>query len=291
MFGYINPYDPYLYKKDDVLYKSLYCGICKSIGATCGQVARMSLTYDITFLSAFAHNIMGRDVTMKKSNCIAHPFKKRPICLRDELSDKLAYVNLILCKHKLIDDKLDSKKGGFKRLLFNKGYKKAKKALPEIDRIVSESYASLRKLEGANNGLIDPLSSQFGDMLADISDVIFGDYKTEYTHNLFFYIGKWIYLIDAVDDYDKDVKKGEFNPFKVIYNNEKSGKALLEKFGDDFGFMFNDIFNNLKENFYNIKFYFNRDLLENIVTKGIPQKTQEVINSKFKTKNSCKVKE
>lgn len=50
MFGYVKPDLPYLYLKDDKLYKALYCGVCKSIGKTCGQKARLSLTYDIAFL-------------------------------------------------------------------------------------------------------------------------------------------------------------------------------------------------------------------------------------------------
>jgi hypothetical protein len=32
VFGYIRPDEPYLYKKDEVLYNAVYCGLCKSIG-------------------------------------------------------------------------------------------------------------------------------------------------------------------------------------------------------------------------------------------------------------------
>ena len=32
MFGYVKPDAPYLYIKDDTLYKSLYCSVCKAIG-------------------------------------------------------------------------------------------------------------------------------------------------------------------------------------------------------------------------------------------------------------------
>ena len=50
MFGYVTTDNPNLYIKDLGLYKALYCGLCKSIGATCGQMARLTLTYDLTFL-------------------------------------------------------------------------------------------------------------------------------------------------------------------------------------------------------------------------------------------------
>lgn len=62
MFGYISPDRPYLFIKDETLYKALYCGVCKSIGAECGQMARSALTYDMAFMSALLHNIRGDDV-------------------------------------------------------------------------------------------------------------------------------------------------------------------------------------------------------------------------------------
>lgn len=289
MFGYIKPHDPYLYKKDDVLYKSLYCGVCKAIGSTCGQTARMTLTYDIAFLAAFAHNLMGKDVEIKQSHCVIHPITKRPIAKRDEIFDKLALVNVILARHKIIDDTLDSKKGYLKKAFFHRGYKKAKRKFPEIDRIVLTSYNELRSLENANNGLIDEVSEKFGNMLAMISDEVFGEYKSQNTHDLFFYLGKWIYVIDAIDDYDKDKKKGEYNPFLARYG-EDSAQTLIKKHGDDLDFMFADIFNGIKDNFYKIKFGFNRDLLENVLFKGIPMKTKSVIQSKLceKTKGCGK---
>ena len=67
MFGYVKTDDQNLYIKDFVLYRSLYCGLCKSIGGTCGQKARLALNYDLTFLSAFFHNILGVDVQIEKS--------------------------------------------------------------------------------------------------------------------------------------------------------------------------------------------------------------------------------
>ena len=41
MFGYISPDAPYLFKKDETLYKALYCGLCKGIGAGC-EIGRAS---------------------------------------------------------------------------------------------------------------------------------------------------------------------------------------------------------------------------------------------------------
>ena len=68
MFGYIRTDPAYLYGKDDILYRAFYCGLCKSIGKSCGQRARFALNYDLTFLSAFAHNVCGEDVQIERQS-------------------------------------------------------------------------------------------------------------------------------------------------------------------------------------------------------------------------------
>ena len=277
MFGYLSPDKPYLYMKDNTLYKALYCGVCKSIGKISGQRARFTLTYDITFLSAIAHNITGKDIVVKKSRCIANPITVKPIAKRDEINDMLGAVNVILAYYKLKDDILDENKGNFKSVIFKKGYKKAKKRYPNVDKIVKDCYQNLVKLEIENSDSIDMVSDCFAVMLKDISKEVFKDKATENTDSLMYAVGKWIYLIDALDDYDKDVKSKNYNVFKNYYN-AKDYKELIGKFENEIIVIFSDIFAQISENFNLIKSYFNNDLVLNILFRGIPKKTQNVIN-------------
>ena len=73
MFGYVRYDLPNLCIKDFMLYKALYCGLCKSIGAACGQRARLSLTYDVTFLSALLHNMTGTDIRVNSRTALSIP--------------------------------------------------------------------------------------------------------------------------------------------------------------------------------------------------------------------------
>lgn len=276
MFGYIKPDNPYLYLKDDRLYKSLYCGVCKAIGGTCGQMARMSLTYDIAFLSATAHNIIGQDVEIKNSHCIIHPIRKRPIAKPDELTNKLAAVNVILAYYKLKDDITDEGKGNFKSFFLKGGYKKAKRLLPEVDKIVDKYIKQQIELEKNKCTMLDAVCDPSAKMLAEISDVIFADKKTEYTYKLFYAVGKWVYLIDALDDYGKDIKKKSYNLLKLVYNAENA-KNLIKSNGENLAFVFNDVFTTIQECVANIKFYFNSDLVKNILLRGITATTNEVV--------------
>ena len=127
MFGYVKTDFPYLYVKDTVLYKAMYCSLCKGIAKTCGQKGRFLLNYDLTFLSVLVHNLMGIDVKIEKQRCVIHHIRKRPIALVDKLTERFASLNVILAHYKLNDDVIDGGKGKLGRAYFNSAYKKAKK--------------------------------------------------------------------------------------------------------------------------------------------------------------------
>ena len=118
MFGYVRADTPYLYIKDDELYRAMYCGVCKGIGQVCGHAARMGLSYDITFLSVILHNIAGIDVTIEKSHCLTHCIRSRKMANVDELTKRLGALNTALVYYKYTDDILDGDRGRGKRLWF-----------------------------------------------------------------------------------------------------------------------------------------------------------------------------
>ena len=275
MFGYIQPDIPYMYVKDGVLYKALYCGLCKSIGASCGNCARMGLSYDMTFLSALLHNIRNCDVKIEQRHCILHPIFRRPIARDDEITQSVACLNTLLTYYKLTDDVQDENKGRVSRAAFKGGFRRARKRYPEYEAIVKARMAELNGLEKAGCDSVDRAADPFGNMIAEVSDACLGEYKSEFTHNLFYGIGKWVYLIDALDDYDKDRKKGNYNPFVCAYGSG-SRAQMLEKNGEDIDFIFASIFASNAENLKKIKFYFNHDLTDNIILRGLPAATRRV---------------
>lgn len=275
MFGYISPDAPYLFKKDETLYKALYCGLCKSIGAGCGQTARTALQYDMAFASALVHNIRGEDVKINRARCAIHWFKRRPIAAVDETTIALGCVNTALAYFKLCDDKADGEARGALRHLYKKGYKRVVKRHPQLAEIVSAQMRAQTELEKAGCAVIDQACEPTAAMMRDISDYLLGEYSTPHTQKLFYNLGKWVYLIDALDDYDKDVKKGRYN---VLYNVYGEGcKAQAVKKGEkELVFIFDMLFAQLRESIANIKFRFNHDLTDNIILRGIPVKTKAV---------------
>ncbi|MBR2614081.1 MAG: hypothetical protein IKC71_00595 [Clostridia bacterium] len=278
MFGYVTTDNPNLYIKDLGLYKALYCGLCKSIGATCGQMARLTLTYDLTFLSAILHNMLNVDVEIKKEHCVIHPFKKQGCTKRDDLTDRIAKLNVILAYYKLLDDKID--KGKSSIAFFKKAYKKAKKGEETLDIIVKEQYDALRKCEKEKCESIDISADAFGIMLKRIFREFLKELSTEDSDNFAYFLGKWIYLIDALDDFDDDVKKNQYNPFCLTYKDIKTKKQLIEEKKDDVFFVFKDISSSLIYYYDKLNMNFNKDLTDNIIKRGIDIKTKDIMEGK-----------
>ena len=248
MFGYVRTDTPYLFIKDDKLYRAMYCGVCKGISEVCGQSARMGLSYDVTFLSVLLHNLAGIDVKIEKSHCLTHCIRSRQMAEVDELTRQLGALNTALVYFKYTDDIADGDKGRGKRLWFKKGYRKVQKKYPEIARIVRENMQAQEKVEAAKTDSIDRAADATATMLAEFSDYALGEKKTEFSHNLCYAVGKWIYLIDALDDYDKDKKKGAYNPFLLAYGADSRTALLQGEYGEEVRFVFNAIFFDIREN-------------------------------------------
>ena len=284
MFGYIQPDAPYLFKKDETLYKALYCGLCKSIGAGCGQRARTALTYDMAFMSALVHNIRHEDVNIKRAHCVLHLIKKRPIAAVDDITVMLGCINTALAYYKLLDDKADGDRKGVLRHLYKKGLKRAVKKHKKAVEIIENGMRAQGEIEKANCSIIEMAAEPSAVMMRELSVYALGEYSTSETEALFYDIGKWVYLIDALDDYDKDVKKHRFNVLFNAFGAQSLAQAVEEN-RDELTFLFDSLFADMRMRISAIDFGFNRDLTDNIILRGIPIKTRSVLGIQ---RNQCK---
>lgn len=276
MFGYIVPDKPYLFVKDLNLYKSVFCGICKSLKRY-GSLPRLTTNYDTVFLSVLLHNYLDIDYNIKRQNCVLHPIRKRDIAKNDPLSDNIAAVNVLLIYHKFTDDIID-KEGAFKRFLrfvtVKRAYKKARKIMPEADKIIVEEYLRLRALEKEDEKSLDKAADCFAAMTQRLCALLIKEKPSGDMERLFYNIGKWVYLIDALDDLEKDKKRGCYNPLIARFGDFDDVKSFKEKIKPELEFTFGCIFGAIEESFYNIKFNFNTDILKNILFGGLKNRTK-----------------
>ena len=287
MFGYVKTDFAHLYVKDTILYKAMYCGLCKGIGRACGQKGRLVLNYDLTFLSVLLHNLSNIDVKIEKQRCIMHHVRKRPVAIPDELTERIGALNVILAHYKLNDDVLDNNKGRFRRAFFNSSYKKAKKKEPELDLIVKNRYSELIKYEKEQCNSIDIIADPFGNMMQDVVALLLKEKCTEDVKELSYNLGKWIYLIDALDDFDKDKKKGNYNVFINAYSDVVDKETLIKEKANDLIVVFSAVLNRICELSTKLDYKFNHDLTDNVLQRGLGFQTKTIMENK-KCKNTTK---
>ncbi len=283
MFGYVIPDKMNMFMKDYYNYKAYYCGLCKRIGKDCGQLMRISTNYDMVFFDMFCHAVMEVSPKYHDEPCILSP-KKKTVVKGDELTDKVVDINTLLMYYKLLDDKLDSKKADIAKslarsLVVSGKYKKAKKNFPELDNLFASEYERLRDMEKQGTFSIDMLADPFANMLSQSVKSVLGDKCSSDIENMFYYLGKWVYIIDAVDDVEKDFKNKEFNPFFVGYNYQNQDKFFEDK-GKELEFLLMSSYNAIKNAYKNIELKFNEGAITNILWYGILMRTQDVLGRK-----------
>ena len=79
MFGYVRIFEPELKVREYTLYKSVYCGLCRTMGKRTCRSSTVSLSYDFTFLAFFRAALTGESFSITKGRCGLHPFKKKPM--------------------------------------------------------------------------------------------------------------------------------------------------------------------------------------------------------------------
>ncbi len=287
MFGYVKTDFPNLYVKDVTLYKAMYCGLCKGIGCTCGQRGRLVLNYDLTFLSVLLHNILDIDIKIERQHCIIHAITKRPVAIVDDLTKRIAALNVILARYKLNDDVNDDGKGRFTRAFLSKAYKKAKRQEPELDRIVKDCYRDLIAYEKTGGDSADISADPFGRMMVETVKVLAGEKADENLLGLAYNLGKWIYLIDAVDDFDKDVKRKSFNVFVNSNKEIKTKDQFIEQNKQELVMIFGGILGDIAQQAKNLNYKFNHDLTDNVLLSGLRMQTRNILEN-VKCKNTTK---
>lgn len=285
MYGYITPDKSKLFKKDFLLFRAFYCGICKTTAKYLGNVPRLTTNYDITFLNIFLHAYLNVIPEFKSQSCILNPIKRKEIAQPNSLLKDVMNLNILLAYHNLADKVID--KDGFKynaaQNFLKKHYLKSKEDLPEIDDIIKEEYQNLLNLERQNISSLDQTSDCFGKMITRSAVFIIkkhnGDHENIYLKSFLYNIGKFVYFMDALDDLKDDYKHNKYNPFLAKFKNYNNREEFINKNKPDIEFAVNITINQAIENFNHLSIKEGRDLLSNIVYYGLRRKFSMVLNS------------
>lgn len=213
MFGYIYVNEQELKLKEHTAYRSFYCGLCHNLYQKYGRTAQMMLNYDLTFLALLLTSLYEPATVMEKRRCILHPVKQHPMVC-NEAMEYAADMCVLLSYYKLKDDWEDEKKqtGRVAAGLLKSSYEKVKERYPRQAQAVEEDIRLLHEAEKENRREIDYVSGLNGHYLGEVfvwkEDAWADDLRT-----MGFYLGKFIYLMDALEDLERDEKHGNFNLF------------------------------------------------------------------------------
>ncbi len=277
MFGYVVVNKPELKIKDFDEYRSYYCGLCKALKERAGARGQMSLSYDMTFLAVLLSLLYEPEETECQSRCMVHPFSQHRM-KQNAMIDYVADMNLLLTWYKCKDDFVDEKnvvKACYGTML-NGPVKRLFVTYERQTRQVEKYLSELSALEQTHDYNIDKLSGCFGHLLEEIF-VVKQDEWESYLRRIGFHIGKFVYILDAYDDLEKDKKKGCFNPLverELEPDFDESIKQILLMIAAEFA-----------REFEKLPIVEHVDILRNIIYAGVWTRYEEVKVKRMEEQN------
>ncbi|MGI6180469.1 MAG: DUF5685 family protein [Agathobaculum sp.] len=282
MFGFIRPVKPELRVKEADRFQQVYCGLCHAIRARYGRFYTLFLSYDMTFFALVAG--CGRQDTPPpcKKRCDAHPLTRRECAQTEEALELAADVSVLLTYHKFRDSVQDEK--GVKRLLARlacragrRGYERARARQPEADAEMVAALDDLQALERENCDSMDRPADASARLTAAVVPRT-GDSRERVLRQMFYQIGRWLYLLDAAADVAEDMEDGNYNPVVRRYalrapdltEIRKPLERTLERSLADVCMAF-DLLDAQRD----------ADLIRNIIFLGMPLVTLQVLDGTY----------
>ncbi len=229
MFGYVSANPQMMTEAETNRYRAMYCGLCRCLGQRHGQLSRISLTYDMTFLIIFLGGMYEPREQEERFRCIVHP-KDTHTAITTPITQYAADMNILLAYLNCMDNWKDDR--NFAALLgsraFKKGYEQARERYPRQWEVISREMSELMKLEAARCQNPELPANCFGRLLGEL---FVYDEKDRFARELRqygYFLGKLVYLYDACMDFERDRKCGSYNPLAVSGVTELSGAEVRQ---------------------------------------------------------------
>lgn len=288
MFGYVKPDKAELKIKEYETYKAVYCSLCKTLGKEYGLFSRFFLTYDATFFVLFFKSVFQTSPDCAhKGVCRFNPLKKCNYISEDEFFKKAAALTVIMFYYKLRDTLSD---GTFlKKIITYFIYPYIKIKFNKAARNYSQ-YNDIIKLQMERQTEIEQSDTDSVDLACDpsakaLSDIFSLDAENPELANPIkrtaYCVGRWVYLMDAFDDLEADVKSGAYNPF-IAYYSIKNTEDISEGITKEIIGRIRLTANEAAVSFEDINKSCYRTVVENIIFDGMENELNILINKKKK---------
>ncbi len=279
MFGYVNAHREQLSDDDKVTYQRFYCGLCQELHKQAGFKGQLLLNYDLCFLAILLQSLYEVPCDTKAFRCIIHPVFQKHGYL-SQATEYAAAMDIMLSYYSLLDKYNDDSN----RLALTAArsisscYDKLKEKYPRQAAAIENYIDKLSDAEIIGETNIDLVASYTGDMLAELFNWKDDEWKAELS-SIGFYLGKFIYIIDAYDDLKKDEKKGSYNPLASM---KKQTPKEYETF---IRVTLTSLMAECAKSFERLPIVENIDILRNIIYSGVWNR-YEYLQLKDKKRNN-----
>lgn len=220
MYGYVRPDKGELKVSEYERFRGVYCGLCHELKARYGPVCRFLVNYDFTFLAMLL--AAEEDTKQCVRRCPYRPMRKAVCPEPRESLAAAADCTIILAYWKLKDGAAD--KGLFSSLgcrficlSLRRHYKKAAGRLPDFASATEKNIAALASLEAQNSSSLDAVADTFASILSKAGSCVDDENQRRILEQMLYHLGRIVYVLDAVDDLDEDVRKNGYNPLRYRY--------------------------------------------------------------------------
>ncbi len=287
MFGYVIPINSKLTEGGRKRYKAAYCGLCCTLKKNYGFRSRFLVNYDMTFLYFLLSREEGDG--FHRGACPLKPFCKVDCMPCDPVMEYAADLTVLLSWFKLRDALED---GGFgKRLaarlglwLYRRPYKKASALRREENDLFRTRLALLSQLEQENCHSIDRVADTFATLLKGCVGQPETGAERRILETLLYHVGRYLYLADALEDLQSDVKHHRYNPLALRY--ETTGGKLTEADRDQLVDTVEASVSIAASALELLPYKGDREILENIIYEGLPAVLRSICNGTFRKRRS-----
>lgn len=282
MFGYITPDKPELKMWEFEVFRGYYCGVCKTIAKRAGHTGRVVLSYDAAFLALLLDSLHQQPVHGTQKRCLIHPTHKRFMVTPNPAVEYASDINILLAYYNLKDKWQDEKKlaGPMGMLVLRKGFNRVKKRYPSLVRDIGSDLENLRILEQKRCAHIDEASEPFACIMRRIFEFHVQDTALkEVLGWIGFNLGKWVYLLDAYDDIEDNIKSGSYNPLlaQFEYDKKEDASAFKQRIREQTEFTLVYSLSEMEKAFSLLELQKNQGILENIIYRGLLVRTRNVL--------------
>jgi len=272
MFGYITPLVCELKVREYELFQAYYCGLCKELKREYSKST--VLNYDCTFIYILGDSLHEEHTDIGPCKCILHPVKKKQ-AVSSEHAGYAAAINILMAYSKAADDVHD--RGGPRARLSKhfmvKAGKKAARMLPGVAEKTELMAEKLHRLEAEGSCNTDETADTYAELFGSVLQEL-AVLQSHILYELGYSLGRWVYLIDAYDDIEKDMANGEYNVFVNKYGI--TGK-VPEDVKKEIEFKFNFTLSQAMQALERLELKKNREILTNIICLGLKKKTQSIL--------------